>query len=419
MNQELYSACGNKNETGKSWAELAKEFNFGDPEKLRGQYRREQKKIQSENIVHDENDNLVYRESEEIRQDGSIVSDKLIKIREMDSKNPKNLLEAHGFDSEQWILINAKNNFWNGMRPKDRGLITLFQSKITVKPQEENKITFVEINKFFEDYQSKTKSVSKFIARGYDKNGMILEINLADLHVGNIGVGMNNECSVYDKVNYVIDDVLSRIKNVKLSKIILVQNGDVLHFDTKGRTTTSMTHTVTSDGSTNSEIFDEGARVLINAIDKLEVVAPVEVIGIYGNHDATSSYMLMKAIEFYYRENKNVVIDAGHGSRKFRKFGQNLVFWQHGDMSKKNVTSLIQREARKEFGETKFAEIHLGNYHHQETLEADGVIIRYLPSITPTDEWHYDKGYTGAIQSVVSFLWDLNTGLREMWFSNI
>ena len=426
MTEEIYSACAHKNETGETWADLAKKYGFRNGKELNDKFRRSKipfhlvKSVSfspnAEKVVIDEKN---YPESEEVRQDGSIVSDKLIKIRELDSKNPKNLLEAHGFDPEQWILVNAKNNFWNGMRPKDMGLMTLYQSKIIVRPREENEMTFSNVDSFFSNYQSKTKSVSRFHHKGYDKNGMVLEINLADLHIGNVGTNVNNQSSAYDKVNYVITDIISRIKNVKISKIILVQNGDIMNFDTKGRTTTSMTHTVTTDGSTNAEIFDESARVMISAIDRLEVISPIEVIGIYGNHDAISSYMLMKSLEFYYRENKNVIVDAGHNSRKFRKFGNNLVFWQHGDMSAKNVKSLMQREARREFGETNFCEIHLGNYHHQQTLEADGVIIRYLPSIAPTDEWHYDSGYVGAIQSVVSFLWDCETGLREMWFSNI
>lgn len=426
MNEEIiYKACLNKEENNKSWSELAEEFNYGSPERLRGWFRRE--KVRRDSVLAEASvdkdfsdlDEEKYRASEEIKQDGSIVSDKLIRIREMDSKNPKSVLEAHGFDPEQWILINAKNNFWNGMRPKDRGLLVLFQSKITVKPRKESEITFSQVDDFFKNYQSTTKSDSSFTPRGYDKDGMVLEINLADLHVGNIGAYNVVEKDIFEKVDYVIEDILSRIKYVKISKIILVQNGDILHADTKGRTTTSMTHTVTTDGSTNYEMFDKGVGLLINAIDKLEKVAPVHVVGIYGNHDMILSYTLMKSLEFYYRENKNVTVDASHNPRKFMKFGNNLVLWAHGDISVKNVKSMIQKEARKEFGETKFAEIHLGNFHHQSVLEGDGIIIRYLPSISPTDEWHADKGYVGSIKTVQSFLWDLEIGLRETWFSNI
>lgn len=420
MNQSLFLECKNKNASGKSWNELAEKYSIKSGDTLRGQFRREMERIgRSDNKIESSGGDITYRESEEIKQDGTIISDRLIKIRDMDSKNPASLMEAHGFDSSKWTLISCKNNYWNGMRPKDAGLLSLYQSKITVKPKTETKLSFSDIDNFFSkkiipyDYSLKSNVTA------YDSKGMVLEINLADLHIGNIGVGLNNEQSVYDKVNYVIKDILLRVKNIKLKKIILVQNGDILNFDTKGRTTTSMSHTVTTDGSTNAEMFDEGARVLIYAIDELEKIASVDVVGIYGNHDAISSYMLMKSIEFYYRNNKNIFVDAGHSPRKFRKFGNNLVFWQHGDMSAKNIKSIIQREARKEFGETKFAEIHLGNYHHQQTLESDGIIIRYLPSIAPTDEWHLDKGYTGAIQSVVSFLWDLDKGLREMWFSSI
>jgi len=120
-----------------------------------------------------------------------------------------------------------------------------------------------------------------------------------------------------------------------------------------------------------------------------------------------------------YRNYPNVLVDASHLSRKFRKIGNNLVLWNHGDMAKQNAYSLIQREARKEFGETKYAEIHSGHFHSQQTVEKDGVIIRYLPTTTPTDVWHYENGYTGNTESTTSFLWDKNLGLREIWYSNL
>jgi hypothetical protein len=439
MDQELYDACENKEISGKSWAQLSKEYDFGDPEKLRGQFRREKNRringvktptlinvpdvgeissyTEAENYIH------VVCDVERIMEQDDIIKQFNIDLEKWKIKS-FTIKTSEGYRKDRKVQWNVEDGKVISGHVDDSGKMLIVPMyhvslELTRKTIEEETMTFDKVMSFFENYQSKTKSVSKFNARGYDKNGMVLEINMADFHIGNIGVGMNNESSIFEKVDYIVSDILSRIKNVKISKIILVQNGDILNFDTKGRTTTSMTHTVTTDGSTNYEIFDIGANVLIGVIDKLEIFAPVEVIGIYGNHDKISSYMLMKAIEFYYRENKNVLVDAGHGSRKFRKFGNNLVFWQHGEMSAKNIKSIIQREARREFGETKFAEIHLGNYHHQQTLEADGVIIRYLPSIAPTDEWHYDEGYTGAIQSVVSFLWDLNTGLREMWFSNI
>jgi hypothetical protein len=420
--QLIVENCG-KVVDRKSWNDLANELNFGSGDALRSAFRREKRnkdfgteEIKSTSEARSEiplEDPIKYRESEEIKSDGTIISDRLIEICEAESKNPTSLLIAHKFDPEKFELVSAKNNMWH-MIQKNVGKTILYQSKITVRPKSTKEITFEDVDKFFQTFESNNGS-SNFAPRNYKKNAKILEIDLADIHVGNSSV-FNSEFSIEKRCADVINEIVRRAENLKLEKIILVNLGDIFHYDTFKITTTSGTN-VTSNLDYPT-MFDTGARILINAIDKLSELAPVEVIGIYGNHDFVSSYTLMKAIEFYYRRSDFVSVDAGHLQRKFRKYGNCLILWAHGDMGKGNAYSLIQREARKEFGETKFAEIHSGHFHSQTTTEKDGVIIRYLPTLTETDAWHYGEGYTGALRSTVAFVWDKVSGLEEMWFIN-
>jgi hypothetical protein len=312
------------------------------------------------------------------------------------------------WEVENGTVINGKVNDTGKML-----IVPMYHTE--TKMVRRNEFTFEDVDKFFKNFSSEKKS--EYVRpKNFDVGGKILEIDLADMHVGNASV-FGEETSIETKCAFVIDKIIAKCKNVRLEKIVLVNLGDLLHYDTFKQTTTSGTNvTANMDLST---IFEIGAKILINTIDKLVQIAPVEVIGIYGNHDQASSFMLTKAIEFYYRENDCVYVDAGHLPRKFRRFGNCLVMWSHGDLSKNNTYSLIQREARKEFGETKFAEIHCGHFHSQSTTEKDGVIIRYLPTMTPTDAWHFGEGYTGALRSTVSFLWDKELGLEEMWFVNV
>lgn len=430
MDSVVFNACLEnslldiRDKKRETWEELAKKFGYKNGNILRKRFNKEklymgelvkEAKDERERLQEIDGDNIPsYRESEEIKSDGTIISDKLIEICEIDSKDPIKLLVAHKFDPEKFELVSAKNNMWH-MLQKGVGRTILYQSKITVKPKIKQEIGFDDIDKFFSEFRSDAKSII-LKTKNYSKNGKILEIDLADMHVGNAGV-FDDEDSIEKKCSHIINEIIDKCKNIKLEKILLVNLGDWFHYDTYKQTTTGGTN-VTSymDFAT---IFDTGAKMFIDAIDKLVQIAPVEVVGIFGNHDRISLYMLIKAIEFYYRNNDFVQVDTSHLPRKFRKFGNCLVLWNHGDMSKNNAYSLIQREARKEFGETKFAEIHSGHFHSQRTEEKDGVIIRYLPTLTPTDSWHFDNGFTGAVRSTVSFLWDKENGLEEMWFINV
>jgi hypothetical protein len=422
LDQELFDACFRKsnNIDDISWDELARKFGYGNGEILRNRFKREKKKERLLPLekIEKEDGEIEYRETEEIKSDGTIISDKLIKICESESKTPKSLLIAHGFDPDLFSMIACKSNMWHGVgASKDGDRLIMYQSKLTAKPKSSDQLTFTDIDNFFNNYVNKNYFASprKNIGKDGDK---ILEIDLADIHIGSRAFDKNSSQLIQDNFRYTIENIYDRAKYKDLSKIYLIPLGDVFHFDTAKTTTTDGTQ-LDSNGMIYSEIFDVGASLFIEAIDMLSNLAPLETIYIGGNHDRTFGYFLIKALEFYYRQDDNIMVDSGHLTRKFRKFGKSLVGFCHGDMPKNNISSWLKTEARKEWGETEYSEIHAAHFHSQNVSEKDGSIVRYLCSMGATDSWHYDKGYVNAVKSTVSFLWDKENGLEEMWFTNI
>lgn len=353
----------------------------------------------------------------EYNANGTTTSEKLIKIFEADSKNPIAVMIAHGLDPQEWQVVSYKNNMWN-MPRKDNEPYVMLQSKITVKPLVmPSGIMIKDVDSFFKKLEEKNgvveyKKIDEYIV---SKDGVVLEINLADLHVGNSP--REKGLTIQEKVDLVVSDIINRCKHLKIDKIILAQLGDIFHYDTHSRTTTGGTQIESGTGF--PAMFDEGIELLISVIDRLSKIAPVDFVNIHGNHDRITSYTCGKALEFYYRNSKNVTIDSGSDDRKFRVIGKGLVYWVHGDMPKKNLTTLPQREIRQEYGNSKYCEIHSGHVHHESVIEADGVKVRFLPSLTTTDTWHYENGYTGALKSVVCFVWDAEKGIRDIWFSGV
>jgi hypothetical protein len=121
---------------GETWGSLAEKFSYSSAEALRNSFKRERDrrgipgKNADTNLDYNKDN---YKISEEIKADGSITSDKLIEICEMDKHNPEILLKAHGFNPNTFELVNAKNNLWH-MAKKGGSRLLLYQSKITVKP---------------------------------------------------------------------------------------------------------------------------------------------------------------------------------------------------------------------------------------------------------------------------------------------
>ena len=444
MEDHIFKDCFNhylNSKKGASyWDELATKYKsvcHGKAENLRAQFKAERKKrgivpkgqvTETSNIGEkigdalentDEEEDVNYKNTEKINEDGSIYSDKLIRMSDEDKRSPERLLELHGFDKDLWEVVSCINNYWHMARPKDLGHLLMYQSKLTARPKKSTGITFIDIEKFFENFIAKKVSISTRSNRSsYDEDGLCLEVDLADIHVGNRGVNHIESKSIEDKFYTTIDDIFETAKTKKLSLIYLVNLGDLFHFDTFKNNTTGGTQ-IDTNGMTYAEIFDLGAKMMIYAIDKFSTLAPLEFISIPGNHDKTFSYFLVKAIEFYYKDNADIYVDTGHQSRKYRLFGNSLIGFAHGDINKNKIASLPSIEAKEEWGKAKFVEMHSGHIHSQTVIESNNVICRTLPTMTDMDLWSYDKGFVGSIKSTVSCLWSKDRGLRQMWFSNI
>jgi hypothetical protein len=48
-----------------------------------------------------------------------------------------------------------------------------------------------------------------------------------------------------------------------------------------------------------------------------------------------------------------------------------------------------------------------------------GTVIRMIPSIAGTDQWHYKKGYIKNYHAAESYLWDANHGVIGQFTSYV
>lgn len=393
-----------ENNEEPNWPEIGKAIGRS-AEAARSYYRRH-----SEKYVSDYSE----KNSVQINEDGTQVSDRLVLICEEERKDPRRLLELHNYDPDKWVVIESTDNLWHMQSGNEDGSnALLYQSKIRVKPNTELSLEIVE--RWFDEFNDGVRAKPSK-PKGYSNDGDVLEINLADLHKGKRVPYDRHDLG--ENIRYTVSDIINRTAGKKFSKIILVLNGDTFHFDGKSRMTTSGTKLET-DGSTALEIYDDVISMLIWIIDSLAEIAPVDIIVIPGNHDWFVSYTLARSLDLFYKLDNNVIVDTSHRPRKWRIIGCTLVGWMHGEMSKTNATGWLMSEAREEWGKTIYAEVHAGHWHSQQTIEKNGMVLRYLPSMTGTDEWHYDKGYVGSVRATVSFVWGLSEGLKEMWYTNI
>ena len=423
LDSKIFDVCLKKYNgvDNTSWNDLAARFDYSDGEKLRCAFKRErvkqgippknQKRETSTKNLGEEFDSY-YNEKIEMK-DNWVKSDKLIEIHKEDLKSPERMLALHGFDPELWDVYHCLNNLWHAQRKDDLGRGLMYQSKLTAKPKKSDGVTPKDIESFFENFESKNISPARSARK---QEGLTLEVSLPDLHYFAEPHGEGTVEQLEDALKTIVFDICEKAKLHPIKKIIFVLLGDTLHYDTKKRTTTYGTQI--ESPLSYEKMFNGCADLLISCIDTMKQIADVEIIWVPGNHDGISGFSLVKAIEFYYRKDDGVSIDVESKSRKYRVIGIALVGFMHGNISKANSIAWLHTEAREALAVTSISEIHAAHIHHQTTIEKDGVILRHLPTITNTDGWHHEKGFVGSLRTIMTFLWDDQLGLKEIWYFN-
>ena len=360
---------------------------------------------------------------------GTYTFENIVELIDGEEVTPDMMIQAHGLKVGLWEVVGYKNNFWQA-QSKAGHIVNLYQSKLSVKPLKSG-VDLDQLDQYFKDKKF-TNDKPTIKPLQYDPTGEVLEICLPDLHSGLLAwrkeTGADYDLNIVKERFYQCAlDIADRCKHRAFKKIVLVTLGDLLHFDNEEQKTTKGTFQQ-ADGRL-SKIFTVTLDMLIDFIDTLIEIAPTEVVYIPGNHDRVAGLMLLKAVEQAYRKQQGITFDTTPNPHKHRLYGKCLVGWTHGDLARKNMPHWLQHQAKKEYGISEFAEVHAGHFHSIKTIETKldftqedeigGIVIRHLPTLCNASYWEHQQGYTSASKTMMCFIWNEDTGLRDTWHSNI
>jgi hypothetical protein len=72
----------------------------------------------------------------------------------------------------------------------------------------------------------------------------------------------------------------------------------------------------------------------------------------------------------------------------------------------------------KEFGRTKYREIHVGHKHKTSLDEKFGIRVRTLSSLTEPDAWHAENNFTGNLRTAEALVFNKKQGLIAQFYFN-
>lgn len=244
----------------------------------------------------------------------------------------------------------------------------------------------------------------------------LLELCLPDMHFGKVGWHPQTGYEDYDVsiarriFEEAMPTLLSRVEPYRFGKVLFVVGNDVFHTDNTGNTTYAGTQL---DSDTRyHRTFRIVREVMVNTIDSLRQVAPVEVMVIPGNHDRMTAWHLGDSLECWFHKYKDVLVNNDPIARKYIRWGKVLLLFAHGDNGKRtDYPTLMASERPEDWGQTIYREIHTGDKHQVRVEEKFGIRVRVLPSLSGIDTWHSEKLFVGNQRQAEAFVWNKEDGL--------
>ncbi|MFW5891170.1 MAG: hypothetical protein ACOCUI_03030 [bacterium] len=407
-----------KKEISQSWEALNTElgYPFKSGETFRKWTYNRVKDKGSFKYNNEDNEEEYHKSSHSIKSDGTHTSEKLLRMNKDQEKDPEYLLIAHGFSTDSWELVSARNNEWNVYSKQD-GIQTLYSSKIVAKPK--TKFSWDEKNaqKVFDSLKTNNNNKTNIYPKQYEKNGNILLLPIPDFHYGlyaeNHCTGNDYNLEIAEKnYFYTLKDICSKVSNRKFEKVLFIVGNDFVNSDNLQGTTTK--GTPQDNASFWYNIVEKSTQLIIDGIDMLANISPVDVEYVPSNHDLHTMFGIMQTISAWYRKDSNVKIGTSPMERKYYKFGKNLIGLSH-DIKIKNALKLFTTEAKKDWSNSNHMFWFLAHKHKAMIYDKQGYLeIMRLPTISGWSRWTNKNEYVQTEKKNQSFIINSELGITDI-----
>ena len=195
-------------------------------------------------------------------------------------------------------------------------------------------------------------------------------------------------------------------------RIIVGVGSDFFNIDNDQKMTTEGTPQDV-DGNP-AEILATGCQLMVEYIDTLRQIAPVNAVLMSGNHDRTTGLMLLLYLGAWYRGMADVKVNTmSAAARQYVEYGNNLLCFNHADMVNKtsDLARLAAVERPCEWGRCGHKMVFTGHLHAIKMEEDRGFTRFQLPSLSGKDRWHDRHGYVGNRKQLAAVLVDRHTGV--------
>jgi hypothetical protein len=321
-------------------------------------------------------------------------------VNESEISEFKTFLKENGIEEKDVKSVK----FWQNMQGDNRFSVVVKGEDNLMKAAKEEMVALLE-------------SYSPKVEQNYTpaQDPVVYEISLPDIHYGKY-TGQTLDEAEEEYMN-TVKDLLSKAEGLDIERILLPIGNDGMNSEGYSRATTK--GTPQQDSAEWQETFVGYCNLMVRAIHYLAKSAPVDVVVVQGNHDYERMFYAGEYLRAFFKNDERVDVDNNFDSRKYYKYGVNLIMFTHGDKEKPAEMPLIMAtEQPMLFAETKFREVHCGHKHKEQVDEYRGIKVRFIPSICANDAWHKMMGYE-AKRTGQAHIWSKARGYEGYLQTNI
>jgi len=321
-------------------------------------------------------------------------------VFEGDVRTLEDLIQFANVDLEKWEVVKYSASSYSGKSSVKAD----FKSR-----QEEN-----DSKSLFDFYveESLKHSPKKFCfpSNIFNKERLLV-LNPSDFHFNKYCSKEQNGTEDYNLnlsvriFNETIENLINKsVSYSNFNKILFIVGNDLLNSDYISGGTTA--HTPQDNDVDWFKAYTTVCKVITETIEKLASLAAVDVVICLGNHSTHSCFTLGEYLTAWFRNNENVKIVNDPRTRKFYRYGQNAFLLTHGNNEKISDLPIIFATECDFWGECKNREVWMHHFHQQKLTETHGVITRIFPSLSGTDKFHFDKGFTSNRRVAQALIYD-------------
>jgi hypothetical protein len=252
----------------------------------------------------------------------------------------------------------------------------------------------------------------------------LLVLHPTDLHIGKAGADGKGSDEMVKAFWKGLSQLVFRGLKVGVDRIVSTIGNDWFHIDTLSRTTTRGTPQDTDRDAFG--VVQLGYALAFEYVEWLRAMRlPVDIVVVSSNHDAFAMLGLGHALALRYADVPEVTIHHTAKARQYLSFGKNLLGFTHGHQAKpQNLPRHMADEVPRLWADCPFRYWITGHLHHarhKADLEVDshGVHILQGPSISLTDRWHENEGWTLAQKALVAYTFNADNGHEDRMFCNV